>query len=206
LHVLKRDIVYKMDDEGTAIAALMGMTAQRHNIDKAVPKVAERSDKIRKADEINHSNNSFYGAKAQAAKKPRHKKGKGNSFTFPVPPRTVQVIKMPKTYVDHSYRDFSSVPSEPGHREPLDLSEMTFAKKLHDMLSQDEYSGCLAWLPHGRAFRIISPKRMEQTKLLHFYFGHNRYSGFLIQLKKYGVKLITKGRDCNCYYHEVSYA
>jgi hypothetical protein len=199
-------MVYKMDDEGTAIAALMGMTAQGHNIDKAVPKVAERSKKIRKVDEISHSNNSFHGTKAQAAKKPRHKKGKGNSFTFPVPPRTVQVIKMPKTYVDHSYRDFSSVPPEPGHREPVDISKMTFAQKLHDMLSQDEYSGCLAWLPHGRAFRIISPKLMEQTKLLHFYFGHNRYSGFLIQLKKYGVKLITKGRDCNCYYHEVSYA
>jgi hypothetical protein len=201
----KTDTVNKMDDEGAAIAALLGMTAQGHNIEKAIPKVTERSEKIRKAREISHSNDPFHDAK-QAAKKPRSKKGKGKIFAFPIPPRTVQVIKMPKTYVDHSYRDFSSVPPEPGHREPVDISEMTFAQKLHDMLSQEEYSGCLAWLPHGRAFRIISPKMMEQTKLLHFYFGHNRYSGFLIQLKKYGVKVITKGRDCNCYYHEVSYA
>jgi hypothetical protein len=204
---VKRDTVYKMDDEGAAIAALMGMTTQGLNIEKAVPKVAERSKNVRKAGEISHSINPFHVEK-QAAKKPRNKKGKGkgDTFAFPVPPRTVQVIKMPKTYVDHSYRDFSSVPPEPGHREPVDISEMTFSQKLHDMLLQDEYSGCLAWLPHGRAFRIISPKMMEQTKLLHFYFGHNRYSGFLIQLKKYGVKGVTKGRDSNCYYHEVSYA
>jgi hypothetical protein len=201
----KTDTVNKMDDEGAAIAALLGMTAQGHNIEKAIPKVAERSEKIRKAREISDSNNYFHGAK-QAAKKPRNKEGNGENFAFPIPPRIVQVIKMPKTYVDHSYRDFSSVPPEPDHREPVDISEMTFAQKLHDMLSQDEYSGCLTWLPHGRAFRIISPKMMEQTKLLHFYFGHNRYSGFLIMLKKYGVKIITKGRDCNCYYHEVSYA
>ena len=63
-----------MDDEGAAIAALMGMTAQGHNVEKAIPKVAERSKKIRKAEEYeisDNSNNSFHGAKTQAAKKPR---------------------------------------------------------------------------------------------------------------------------------------
>jgi uncharacterized protein YktA (UPF0223 family) len=83
---------------------------------------------------------------------------------------------------------------------------MTFAQKLHHLLSQQEeaYSNCIAWLPHRRAFRIINPKRMEETRILEHYCGHNRYSaGFLIQLKKYRLKALTSGKDVNCYYHEV---
>jgi hypothetical protein len=56
---------------------------------------------------------------------------------------------------------------------------MTFAQKLHHLISQQEeaYSNCIAWLPHRRAFRIINPKRMEETRILEHYCGHNRYSG-----------------------------
>jgi hypothetical protein len=191
--------VHEMDEDD-AVAALMGLTSQgERSIERFISEAADRNEEIREAGEISLSKKPFHDSKRSSKKK-----GKANAFTFPVQPRVVQVIKMPKTYVDHTYRDFSSVPPEPGYREPPEISQMTFAQKLHHMLSQSEYSDCINWLPHGRAFRIISPKMMEQTRLLQTYYGHNRYSGFLMELKKYGLKLMTGGRDSNCYYHEVS--
>lgn len=132
------------------------------------------------------------------------KKGKRNKeeVKFPVEPRVIQVIKKPRTYMNHSYRDFSCVPPELGDECPSEISEMTFPQKVHHMLSQEEYSKMIAWQAHGRAFRIIIPKMFE-TKVCPSYLQHSRYSSFLRQLSNYGFKHITQGRDRNCYYHEV---
>ena len=132
-------------------------------------------------------------------RKPRFKK---IEHKYPVEPRVIQVVKKPKTYMDHSYRDFSQVPPEVGYVHPTSIDQMTFAQKVHHMLSDDTVSNWIHWLPHGRAFKIAVPKRLEQSKTLQRYFGHNRYSSFLRQLNNHGLKHITKGADRNCYYHE----
>lgn len=132
-------------------------------------------------------------------RKPRFKK---IEHTYPVEPRIIQVIKKPKTFVDHTYHDFSQVPPEVGYVHPTKIEDMTFAQKVHHMLSDDTVSNWIHWLPHGRAFKIAVPKRLEQSKTLPHYFGHNRYSSFLRQLNNHGFKHLTKGTDRNCYYHE----
>lgn len=130
------------------------------------------------------------------------KKGK-ESFKFPVEPRVIQVIKKPRTYMNHSYRDFSSLPCQVGDEFPKEISEMTFPQKVHHILSQPEHSKFISWQPHGRAFRISIPKMFETT-VCHKYFQHSRYSSFLRQLSNYGFKHMTQGLDRNCYYHEVN--
>ena len=132
-------------------------------------------------------------------RKPRFKK---IEHKYPVEPRVIQVVKKPKTYMDHSYRDFSQVPPEIGYAHPTNIADMTFSQKVHHMLSDEAISNWIHWLPHGRAFRIAVPKRLEQSQTLQRYFGHNRYSSFLRELNNYGFKHLTTGPDRNCYYHE----
>lgn len=103
--------------------------------------------------------------------------------------------------MNHSYRDFSSVPAELNHEEPNEITSMSFSQKVHHILSQEEFSKWISWMTHGRAFRIHIPKLFEQ-KVSPKYFGHSRYSSFLRQLNNYGFKHITQGKDRNCYYHE----
>jgi hypothetical protein len=114
--------------------------------------------------------------------------------------------------MNHSYRDFSQVPAADDYVPPTQTADMTFAQTVHFILSQsttttngakqdDDFSHCITWLPHGRAFKVINPVLFEQTVCPRF-FGHGRYSSFLRQLNNHGFKHLSKGVDRNSYYHE----
>lgn len=137
-------------------------------------------------------------------KKKSKKRHVEETFHYPVEPVTVQIIKKPRTIMNHSYRDFSKVPADCKDEIPDDIANMTFPQKVHHILSQPEYSDFVSWMPHGRSFKTHLPKVFEQT-VCKKYFGHCRYSSFLRQLANYGFKHITQGKDRNCYYHEVSF-
>ena len=133
----------------------------------------------------------------------RKKRAPKVKHVFPVEPRTIQTINKPREYMNHSYRDFSSVPAEIGYEAPTKIEDMSFSQKVHQILSQDEYKKWISWLPHGRAFKVHVPTFFEQ-KVCPKYFGHKRYSSFLRQLSNHGFKHISRGQDRNAYYHEVS--
>jgi hypothetical protein len=151
--------------------------------------------------------NSASDTPTEDVSEPKAKRGrrKTQQHQFPVEPRTIQVVTKPRTYINHSYRDFSKVPAELNEEVPEKIEDMTFPQKIHHMLSQDEYKGKIGWMPHGRAFGILVPKKLEEGKLkvLNKYFGHSRYSSFLRQLSNHGFKHLSEGTDRNCYYHEV---
>jgi len=129
-----------------------------------------------------------------------HTNKKNRRFEHPLA-HVVQVIHKPREYVDHSYNDFSCVPAEPDDTFPSQIDEMTFAQKVHHMLSQVKYQRWISWLPHGRAFKVHVPAVFEKEALPK-YFGHKRYSSFLRQLNNHGFKHIVKGSERNSYYHE----
>jgi HSF-type DNA-binding len=66
-----------------------------------------------------------------------------------------------------------------GKRNPIH----TFPYKLHKMLSDPEFSECISWLPHGRAWKIIRRTQFENDVLPH-HFRHGRYSSFMRQVSK----------------------
>lgn len=66
----------------------------------------------------------------------------------------IAVVNKPREYVNHSYSDFSNVPADSDHVVPAKIENMTFAQKVHDILSKEEYAKWMCWLPHGRAFKV----------------------------------------------------
>lgn len=117
--------------------------------------------------------------------------------------RVVQLLKRPRTVVNHSYVDYSLVPFEPTENmlPPL-VKDMDFHQKIHHILSRTETQEVAGWLPHGRAFRIFNPSQFE-TKVCPVYFQNNRYSTFLHQLGVHGYKLLFRGHNKNAYYSQV---
>lgn len=77
-----------------------------------------------------------------------------------------------------------------------------FPAKLYHILSFSEFSGIISWLSHGRAFRILQPKKIEAI-ILPQYFKHSKFSSFMRQINGWGFKRITQGPDQSAYYHTV---
>ena len=101
----------------------------------------------------------------------------------------------------HAYADFSNI------APPTDciLPEGTmnsFPYKLHAVLSHNDYSHTICWMPHGRAFRGRSAKSFE-VQVCPRFIGHSNVSVFWKELRKHGFKAITKGQDKGCFYHEL---
>lgn len=103
-----------------------------------------------------------------------------------------------------TYRDYSrSLPEEREQmgRNPKEPTQ-TFPMKLHSILSNPEFQDIIAWLPHGRAWRILQHKAFEE-RVIPLYFRHGRYSSFARQVNGWGFRRITHGPDYNAYYHEM---
>jgi len=111
----------------------------------------------------------------------------------------LQEVPMRKGTMNHSYRDYSKICPSVDYAPVTNIDDMSFSEKVHSILSNPAYGDCIAWMPHGRAFKVTAPLVFER-EVLPKYFGHGRYSSFLRSLNNYGFKHITKGTDRNCKY------
>lgn len=139
-------------------------------------------------------------------KKRRRTHTREDEETYPVQPNIIHIVTKPRTYVNHTYRDFSSVPLPDGSTKldiPPEVSQMSFYMKVYHLISAkvETSNSSIEWCTHGRAFRIVNVERLEYR--LQSYFGYNRLSKFRKQLLDNGFKMITEGRDSGCYYSEV---
>eukprot|EP00977_Amphora_coffeiformis_P019740 scaffold7415_cov170-Amphora_coffeaeformis.AAC.15 len=99
------------------------------------------------------------------------------------------------------YRDFSTetdpdplTPLTPPGRVP------TFPAKLQAILSRPDLADVIAWMPHGRSWRVLKPREFE-VKIIPRFFEHAKFSSFIRQANGWGFRRITQGRDRNSYYH-----
>jgi len=77
-----------------------------------------------------------------------------------------------------------------------------FPAVLHRLLADEGLSDVIAWLPHGRAWKILSQEEFCK-RVLGVHFAQTKYSSFSRQVNGWGFKRITKGPDANSYYHEL---
>lgn len=68
------------------------------------------------------------------------------------------------------------------------------------MLSNPELEDVIAWLPHGRSFRILNIQKLEQYAIPR-YFRHGNYSSFSRQINGWGFKRSMHGPNYQSYYH-----
>lgn len=66
-------------------------------------------------------------------------------------------------------------------RSRKSVVSQTFPVKLHDMLSSPSFSHLIAWMPHGRAWKVLKIKVFEE-RVLPQYFRSGRYSSFMRQV------------------------
>jgi hypothetical protein len=88
---------------------------------------------------------------------------------------------------DFVYRDTNVTTRN--QRDPIH----SFPFRLHAILSNPEYSECITWLPHGRAWKILRRTQFERIVIPH-HFRHGRYSSFMRQVRIYGH---DKGFSCH---------
>ena len=99
------------------------------------------------------------------------------------------------------YRDYSCVedPDPCQHLTPPGRVP-NFVAKMHAILSRSDLSEIIGWLPHGRSWMILNPKKFEK-EVLPVYFEHAKLSSFIRQANGWGFRRVISGRDRNSYYH-----
>eukprot|EP00957_Ditylum_brightwellii_P031528 2390705-Ditylum_brightwellii.AAC.1 len=65
----------------------------------------------------------------------------------------------------------------------------------------EEYSDIMTWLPHGRAFVILSPSKLVSI-VIPLYFKKAKYPSFLRKLVRWGFQKIKSGQEVGSFHHE----
>lgn len=120
------------------------------------------------------------------------------------PPRTEStLIPSPsQQLVDHTYYDFSLFMEKGGQLPNQKKSGNNFPSNLHRILSDENFSDIITWMPHGRTLKILD-KRLLLSTVIPTYFGQTRFESFTRQLSNWGFKrLHQSGPDSGCYYHQ----
>ena len=89
--------------------------------------------------------------------------------------------------MDHSYRDFSTYIEDGGRVEKHKKSDRNFPAKLHLLLSNEQYSHIISWMPHGRAWKVID-KKLFMEEAAPVFFGQSKFASFQRQLSMWEFK------------------
>ena len=104
-------------------------------------------------------------------------------------------------YPFYYYQDFSNEPDlDPSVPLTAPGRVPNFPAKMHAILSRDDFSEIIGWMPHGRAWKVFKPREFE-VLVLPTYFEHAKFSSFIRQANGWGFRRMNAGCDKNSYYH-----
>ena len=109
--------------------------------------------------------------------------------------------KQTLSYPFYNYQEYSNEPdADPTVPLTAPGRVPNFPAKMHAILSRDDLSEIVGWMPHGRAWKVFKPREFE-VLVLPTYFEHAKFSSFIRQANGWGFRRINTGCDRNCYYH-----
>lgn len=91
---------------------------------------------------------------------------------------------------------------EPGIVRKSSCNKATFPAALFDILADPELDDIIAWLPHGRSWRIVDVDKFNE-QVLSSYFNQSKYTSFIRQVNGWGFRRVQNGPEANTYYHEL---
>lgn len=86
--------------------------------------------------------------------------------------------------------------------KPSSCNKATFPTTLFDILADAELDDVIAWLPHGRSWKILDMPKFAES-VLSGYFNQSKYTSFVRQVNGWGFRRVTVGTEANTYYHEL---
>jgi len=108
-------------------------------------------------------------------------------------------------YIDHAttLQQGASTVNVPLHRATHhDIRVQVLPIKLAAILNEPRFSHVIAWLPHGRAWKVLRPREFTDLVAPH-YFEYPNYNSFIRLVNAWGFRRMTTGVDANAYFHEV---
>lgn len=84
--------------------------------------------------------------------------------------------------------------------DPSHEKSMTFPFKLMTILSNDEHSKVISWLPNGESFCIYNKKELTDS-VLPRYFKKSKFASFTRKLHRWQFVRISKGPKIGTYHH-----
>uniref|UniRef100_A0A7S2MZV7 HSF-type DNA-binding domain-containing protein n=1 Tax=Helicotheca tamesis TaxID=374047 RepID=A0A7S2MZV7_9STRA len=104
--------------------------------------------------------------------------------------------------LERTVRSDSIQPNLPRNRNSKKQKPLTFPQKLMQVLSIEEYSDIIVWLPHGKSFAIVSPREFV-SEILPNFFKRAKYSSFTRKLHRWGFQRRLRGEEAGSYYHKL---
>jgi len=83
----------------------------------------------------------------------------------------------------------------------LKKKKLIFPQRLLDILSREEFSQIISWLPHGKFFSILDRKKLIEI-VLPKYFKKSMFTSFTRKLNRWGFVRVGKGADSGAYFHQ----
>ena len=117
----------------------------------------------------------------------------------------------------YQYTDYGQVPDEDTRKlleHPLvappncnasneaSILSQKFPVKLYSILARQEFQHIIAWLPHGRSWKILKPVLFELI-VMPLYFEYSNYHSFNRLVNAWSFRRIRSGSDRGSYYNEV---
>ena len=122
--------------------------------------------------------------------------------TAATPPQVIHILPpgpLPKTAAPPKVAVYKAATYKAAAPKP---AVPRFPARLMEMLSDEENTDCISWMPHGRSFLIHDPYKFTDT-VLPKYFKGTKFSSFTRKLYRWGFRQISKGPDADTFFHKL---